>query len=353
MQEYLYNLATDKKSGIFAGILKFFLLLLSLLYGLIIRIVLFGYRSNILKTTRLDCKVISVGNITLGGTGKTPLIELIAEFLVNKGLKIAILTRGYKSEQAQDKKPDEATMLAAKLPQVPILVGRNRIESARKAMKDYKSDLILLDDGFQHWRLHRDLDIVSIDATNPFGNRNMLPRGILREPLSSLKRADIFIITKADFGGANLDRIESLIKPIKPNAVVAQSTHSPIFLYSIENNKVIDASLMRDKNVCLLASIGDPATFEAMISKQGLNPLLKFYFLDHYQYKDSDLKKVVDSCKAQKINTIITTEKDLPRLKSLSLDFLNGFSVLALRIGIKFTKNEKIFFERLLSVCSR
>lgn len=353
MQEYLYSLATDKKRGLFPHILKLFLFLLSLFYGLLIRIILFCYKSNILKTTHLDCKVISVGNITLGGTGKTPLVELIAQFLVNKGLKIAILTRGYKKAQAKGKKSDEATMLSAKLPAVPILVGRNRIENAKKAIKDYQVDLILLDDGFQHWRLHRDLDIVTIDATNPFGNRNMLPRGILREPLSSLKRADMFLTTKADFGQVNLDKIESLINLINPKAVVAQSTHSPIFLYRIDNNRVLDASLIRDRNICLLASIGDPATFEAMISKQGFNPLLKFYFVDHYQYKESDLKKVIDSCRERKINTIITTEKDVPRLKPLKLDFLNGFSILALRIGIKFTRNEKIFFERLLSVCNR
>lgn len=353
MQEYLYNLATDKKRGILSCILKFFLFLLSLFYGLLIRIILFCYNSNILKTTHLDCKVISVGNITLGGTGKTPLIELIAEFLVNKGFKIAILTRGYKKTQAKDKKSDEATMLSAKLPAVPILVGRNRVENAKKAIKDYQVDLILLDDGFQHWRLHRDLDIVAIDSTNPFGNRNMLPRGILREPLSSLKRADIFVITKADFGQANLDKIESLINLTNPEAVVAESAHSPIFLYRIDDKRVIDASLIRDKNVCLLASIGDPLTFEAMISKMGLNPSLKFYFIDHYQYKERDLAKVIATCKAREINTIITTEKDIPRLKSLKLDFLNGFSILALRIGIKFTRNEKTFFERLLSVCSR
>ena len=163
----------------------------------------------------------------------------------------------------------------------------------------------------------------------------------------------MFVITKSDFGKDNVGAIESFISFIKPKAVVAQTIHNPVFLYRIDNNQVLNSSLMRDKNICLLASIGDPASFEAMIVKMGLTPELKFYFTDHYQYKERDLARVVATCKAREINTIITTEKDIPRLKSLKLDFLNGLTILALRIGIKFTKNEEAFFERLLSVCHR
>jgi tetraacyldisaccharide 4'-kinase len=351
MQEYLYNLASDKISGIFPSIFNFFLLLLSFLYGLAIRIILFLYKTKVLKIYHFNCKIISIGNLTLGGTGKTPLVEIIARHLVKKGLKVVILSRGYK-KGFSPQKADEASMLSENLDGVPVLVGRSRIENVKISIRDYNAQVILLDDGFQHWRLHRDLDIVVIDCTNPFGNRRLIPRGILREPLSSLKRADIFVLSKVDFAQDNLNRIKSLIKDINPSSLIIETTHIPALLYEIKSRQVIDLSKIEDKDVCLLSGIADPRTFEKMIFNLGLKPELRFYFLDHYQYKKNDLENIVRSCGENKINTIITTEKDIYRIKAINFDIPKGILFLVLKIAIKFIKDEEIFFKRLYSVCN-
>jgi tetraacyldisaccharide 4'-kinase len=311
------------------------------------------YKAGIFKQYRLDCKVISVGNITLGGTGKTPLVEAISKYLAEKGVKIAILTRGYKKELSKKGKSDEASMLSENLPGVPILVGRNRIKNAQRAIKDYKVEAVLLDDGFQQWRIKKDWEIVTIDSTNPFGNKNLIPRGILREPLSSLARADMFVATKTDFGLDNLAKIKFLLSQIKPEYCLVETVHNPTKLIRAEDKKEINISELVNRKICLLASIADPVTFENTILKLGLTPSLRFYYLDHYQYKEADLERTIQACAENKINTIITTEKDLPRINEIKLNFPDGISLYVLRIGIKFTKNEKLFFERLFSVCKR
>jgi len=347
MQEYLYNLATDRSSGIIPSILRFFLFLLSFIYELIIRLILLFYKIGIFKKQKLACKVISIGNITLGGTGKTPLVETVAKYLIEKGIKVAILTRGYKRELSKDKTSDEASMLAKNIPEVPVLVGGNRIKNAMKAIKEHNVGVVILDDAFQQWRIKKDLEILTIDSTNPFGNRKLIPRGLLREPFSSLVRADIFIATKADFGLDNLAKIKFILDKIKPNSLLVETVHNPISLVNMVNNENVDAARLTNKKVCLVAGIGDPETFEKTILKLGLKPTLRFYFLDHYQYERQDLERIIQACKENEINTIITTEKDIPRIREISLEFPEGISVCALRIGIKITKNGKAFFERL------
>ncbi|MFH1655381.1 MAG: tetraacyldisaccharide 4'-kinase [Candidatus Omnitrophota bacterium] len=352
MQEYLYNLATDRINGIIPSVLKFFFLLFSFFYELVVRSIIFLYKVRIFKKHYLECKVISVGNITLGGTGKTPLVETIAKRLAEKGVKVAILTRGYKRELSKEGKSDEASMLSEHLSGVPVLVGRDRIKNARKAIQDHNTEVILLDDGFQQWRIHKDLEIVTIDSTNPFGNRKLIPRGILREPLSSLRRVDVIVATKTDFGSDNLVKIKFLSEQINSRSLLVETVHHPLSLIRAGNKEEVNVSGLMNRNVCLLASIGDPITFENTVLKLGLKPTLRFYFQDHYQYKQDDIKKIIRVCSENKINTIITTEKDVPRINEFNPSFAEGISLLALRIGIKFTKNEKTFFERLSSVCN-
>lgn len=353
MQRYLYNLATDKINGFLPAVFKFLLFLLSLVYGLIVGFILLLYKLKILRKFYADCAVISVGNVTLGGTGKTPLVELIAKDLSQKGIKTAILTRGYKRGASLENIADEASMLKEKLDNVPVLVGANRIANAKKAVTDYHAKVILLDDGFQHWKLHRDLDIVVVDSTNPFGNERLIPRGILREPLSSLNRADIFLLTKTDYGRNNLEMIKTTIRNLKPDAQLFESNHIAKTFYNIKDNRELEISDITNKNVCLLASIGDVDAFEKMVAGLGLSPNLKFYFLDHYQYKKKDLDNVVKACLDSGITSIITTEKDIPRIKDINFDFPNNISVLALKIEIKFLENEDVFFKRLYTVCNR
>ena len=365
MKKELYLLATDKLDGVMPRIFKGILFFLSLIYGLCIRMILFCYKRNIFKSYKLDCKVISIGNITLGGTGKTPLVEFLAKYLNRKGCKVGVLSRGYKRDVnlTQDAGykylGDEATMFRLNNPDIPIGVDKNRINKGRELVDKYGLDVVLLDDGFQHWRLKRDLDIVTIDGTRPFGNKYLIPRGILREPLSSLKRAGVFMITKSDADNIDTEEIENRLKNINPHAVFAESVYRPAYFYDINQIELktrqtrIPSSGIEDKDVCLLCSIANPEYFQRMIINIGLNPALKFYFMDHHEYNKWDLKTLFYSCSKKQITTILTTEKDAVKLKELIVNLGNSTRILVLRIEFEITKNKEGFFERLSSIYNR
>ena len=191
MREYIYSLMVDKKNGFTASIMKGVLYVASFFYGLLVKVI---RPINIFAAKTLPCKVISVGNITLGGTGKTPMACMLAKALEKEGRKVSVLIRGYGD--------DEWKMLKRLLGDIPVIVGRDRVSTGRKACNELKRDTVILDDGFQHWRVRRDFDIVLVDSTYPFGNRRLFPRGILREDVRDLRRADIIVLTKTDMAPA-------------------------------------------------------------------------------------------------------------------------------------------------------
>ncbi|MFH1339262.1 MAG: tetraacyldisaccharide 4'-kinase, partial [Candidatus Omnitrophota bacterium] len=268
MREYLYLLATDKKKGSVAGIFKCLLFILSLIYGMSVRILSFIYG---IKPYRLNCKVISIGNITLGGTGKTSLVELLALKLKERGCNTAVLSRGYKRKSIHyplsavryETMGDEPFMLSKNLCDIPVIVDKDRIRAAKKAIRDYGTDAVILDDGFQQWRISKDLEIVTIDATNPFGNLRLLPRGILREPLSSLKRADIFVLAKVNLRPAN-QGIEEILKKVNPGALIVEAIHSPLGFYRIGDSRdnLLGPGEFKGKKASLVCGIADPRSFE-------------------------------------------------------------------------------------------
>jgi tetraacyldisaccharide 4'-kinase len=359
MLTYIYNLATDRYKGPVAGIVKSFLYLLSLIYGLIVRILIFIYR---LKPYRLNCKVISVGNITLGGTGKTSLVEFIARYLKQQGHKVAILTRGYKRKITNyglritdyEMMGDEPHMLKMNLEDIPVIVDADRVRAAKLAMRDYGVDTIILDDGFQQWRIKKDLEIVTIDATCPFGNRKLIPRGILREPLSSLKRPDVFVLTKTNLGASLLQEIKDFLGKINPEVLVIESIHSPLGFYKMGTNEILGTGVLQGKTVTLFSGIGAPDSFENLIKSLGIQVGLSFRFRDHHNYTQRDLENIFKSARDKNIDIIITTEKDAARLNQLP-DPRYGVGtpscqlpVIFLRIELRITKDEERFYHRLL-----
>jgi tetraacyldisaccharide 4'-kinase len=375
-EKCLYNLATDKYRGFIPGIIKIFLFFLSLIYGLAVRSLAFFYQ---LKPYRLSCKVVSVGNITLGGTGKTVLVEYIARYLKEYGYKVAVLSRGYKrvarfrrrrtrlrralgsaeggpaygghKATSFETMGDEPYMLSKNLGDIPIIIDADRVKGGRQAIEEFGVDTVILDDGFQQWRLKKDLEIVAIDATNPLGNQNLIPRGILRQPLSSLRRADIFVITKTNLN-PHLSDIKDVLNRINPKALMIESIHEPQGFNEISQKiKVLNPEALKGKTVTLISGIGDPASFEEIIQNLGINIGLSFRFADHHNYTQKDLDKIISSSKEKNIDTIVTTEKDAARICNLRFqDF--GLRILILCIELKITKDEERFHSRLLKLYS-
>jgi len=345
MKERLYNLATDKSRGFWASLVKFFLLLASFLYGAIIRSLILFYK---FKPAKLPCKVISIGNITMGGTGKTSLVEFISRFLKAKGHSVAVLSRGYN--RIAEEMGYEPFMLSKSLGDIPVIVGHDRVSGAKRAMKEYAVDTVILDDGMQQWRLKKDLEIVTISSSQGFGNRHMLPRGILRQPLSSLRQADIFVLTKTDLTGS-LNNIKGYLNKVNPNALVIESVHEALGFYDINDpDKVFGPGHLKGKDAAIFSGIGDPGSFTKLTVSLGVNIGLDLRFGDHHNYKEEDLAGVATQAKALNLNTIITTEKDAARLNEEKLKLFKGFKVLVLRVALKITKNEESLFARLLGL---
>jgi len=351
MREHLYNLVTDKYRGVLFWVPKLFLLSLSFIYGLFIRILIFV---SLMDQKRFTPRVISVGNITVGGTGKTSLVELISRYLKERGITLAVLTRGYKLKK-NDSLSDEPRMLAKNLDGVAVIVDKDRSRGALRAVREYGVDTVILDDGFQQWHVRKDLEIVAIDARNPFGNRHMLPRGILREPLSSLKRADIFVLTKTDLAPKQaLAHLKQTLFKYNPKALVAESVHNPVGFYNIKNpGKLLDLNYINKKDkIALLSGIGDPESFFQLILRLKMAVGLELRFPDHHYYTLGEMEMVSSRVKGSGSKVIVTTEKDASRISEEIVSLLSDIEIMVLRVELKIIKHDEEFFNRLLSLYS-
>ncbi len=354
-QDSLYDLATDKTNGVIASVVKFFLFLLSLIYGLAVNILIFSYG---IKKTRLACRVISVGNITLGGTGKTVMVELIANYLRKLGHKTAILSRGYKKPALSEAQSlpgyetmgDEAFMMFEKLKDVPILVDSDRVRSAKTAIAEYAVDAVILDDGFQQWRIKKDLEIVMLDGVNPFGNRRLLPRGILRQPLYTLKDADVFVLTNA--GSTDLSPTRKFLSRINARALILEAEHAASGIFRLSRKgELLAPDFLKGQAAALFCGLGNPDSFRDLARKSGLKEELFFKFPDHYRYYEEDLEKRFKESGQKNIRVLDTTEKDAVRIPRASRERF-GENIFVLAAELKFKDEEQRFFNRLLRVYS-
>lgn len=340
LKQYIYDLMNDRKKGPAAGVLKACLLMISYIYGFLAACHYFFYKVNLLKSHKSGIATISVGNITLGGTGKTPFVIMLAECLAAKDRKTAVLIRGYGE--------DEWKMLEEKLGKrgIKILVGKNRAKSARKA-EHCGMDTLILDDGFQHRRLKRDLDIVLVDSENPFGNGRLFPRGILREPIKNLKRADVIVLTKTDKGKQNIGIIEEKLKRIASGKPILKAVHEPKALFNIRDGNIETPDFIKNKTVCALSAICDPSYFRHTVQKIGALIGLEFTFSDHYAYKARDLNRIFKECKSKNISIIVTTEKDAVKLKNLP-PIEKDPQILALSVELKVIQGKEELDVRLI-----
>jgi len=337
--EHLYNLVTGRTKGPLAVFLRAFLFVLSFFYGLVVTLLAGFYR---IKPYRFKAKVISVGNVTLGGTGKTTLVEYLAGLLKIQKRKIVILSRGYKNA-------DEPAMLQKKLPYLRVIVDSDRIRSGSKAIRDDAADTLILDDGFQQWRIFKDLEIVAVDAKDPFGNGRLLPAGFLREPLFSLKRADIFLLTQVD-GGQDISILYNKLKRINPKALIFESIHEPeSFNDLLFPEKIFNLDAFKGRSALLFSGIGNPQGFEDSIRSLGLKISDSLRYADHHDYAQKDIDRILETALRLNTDIIVTTQKDA--VKAGRFDLKNA-SIAVLNIKLKIIKNEEEFNSRLFKLFS-
>jgi tetraacyldisaccharide 4'-kinase len=319
----VHDILSGKKQGLAPALLRFLLLLLSIPYRFVLAARNRLYDRGWFESVRLGCKVISVGNITAGGTGKTPLVEHIARRLASKGVKAAIVSRGYGASAGEPN--DEALVLSENLPGVPHVLGADRVSTGQKAVAQHGAKVLVFDDAFQHRRLARDLDVVTIDATNPFGYGYFLPRGLLRESPVELARADVVVITRTGLVDAEkLARTEAIVGRVAPHALVvlaAESVELPVDV--------------RGKNVAAFCAIGNPEAFRLTLEKLGANVVAFRAFADHHEYTDDDLRAL--DAAAANADGLLTTQKDRVKIRP---GFHWQHPLLVVKISVSITRGE-------------
>ena len=315
------------------GIIRAGLAVLSLCYVAGLKFYLLLYRVGIRRSTRLPCPVICVGNLTAGGTGKTPTTQMLCRLLMERGKRIAVIIRGYGGEYehgcalVSDGKRvlltareagDEAFLLARTLPGVSIAVGRDRIRTGRLVYNECRPDLIVMDDGMQHWRLHRDLDIALVNACAPFDNGWTLPRGMLREPKTHLRRTGVILLTNARRAGeAKLAAVREEVARLAPGTPIFTGDLSPLALLDLRGREAQNLGWLNGRRVGAMCALGNPASFESMLGEQGAIVAAKHRFPDHHQVTASELQRVFWKTEGTSAEAVITTEKDAVKMPAI------------------------------------
>jgi tetraacyldisaccharide 4'-kinase len=311
-----------------AGIARCLLVAASLGYRLAVSIRNRLYDHRVLRTHRANAAVLSIGNLTTGGTGKTPLVAWMAGHLASKGIRLAILTRGYKAGNVHDVDhetapggpppvADEPAELAAMCPEAPVIVNPDRVAGAAEALRSHGTEVLLLDDGFQHRRLARDLDIVTVDVTLPFGYGKLLPAGLLREPTSGLKRAHAVVLTRCDqVSEGELLRIEDQIRTINRQLLICRAVHAPVAV-RMPGEKNLDLQGLRGKQTFAFCGIGNPNAFFDTLERLGCVLVGSRSFDDHHEYTDRCLFQVHEEARKRKADLLLTTQKDWTKIAYL------------------------------------
>ena len=330
---------------------------LSLLYGAVTRTRLSLYRRGTFQTTKLDRPVISIGNITTGGTGKTPLVEWVARTIASHGKRVCILTRGYGRKDphlqvivsdgygvlaSPAEAGDEPYLLATKLTgQAAVISSADRIAAGEEAIKDFGTECFVLDDGFQHLRLSRDLNIVTIDATNPWGGGKLLPHGRLREAPEGLSRADCVVITRCDQVG-DTSELEREIQRLTGDKPIFRSQMRPVGVVSLKNGAQL---LEAPARVAAFCAVGNPGSFYENLRQLGYEIALQRSFPDHHVYTQAEIDALIKDAGAA---SLITTAKDAVKLRALS--FSVPCYVLEIAIAIE---GEDEFTKLILDIVNR
>ena len=380
LEQFAIDVILNRRKGFRASAIRILLSLMSILYRNLVSFRIWLYKVRIKREHNLGCLVVSIGNLTVGGTGKTPIVEKFAKALTAGGRRVAILSRGYKSVKPSlkdkikskmqgnpisqepprvvsdgkevfldsDTAGDEPYMLATNLDGVAIVVDKDRVKAGLHAIKEFDVDTLLLDDGLQYLRLRHRLDIVLIDKYSPFGNEKLLPRGTLREPPENLKRASYIFITKCD-GSSN----EELIKRIRKynrTAEIIECAHQPKYLENIETNERLPLEHLKGKDIGTISGIAVPESFEDGIKNLGAKIELTRRYTDHHRYRKREVQKFIDQCLNRDLDMIVTTEKDYVRFPEIQAS--EDMPVYFLRVEIGILNNEETFEDCINRICS-
>ncbi len=343
LEEFGIDVVLERRHGVRASILRGILYALSFVYERLVQLRLYFYRKRIFRERALGCLVISIGNLTVGGTGKTPIVEKFARALQAGGRRVAILSRGYKSVPRRrgwlsrlrigdsdsprivsDGKSllldsltagDEPYMLAHNLKDVIVLVDKDRVKSGRLAIDKWNVDTLLLDDGFQYLHLKHRLDMVLVDRQAPFGNEFMLPRGTLRETPRNLRRGSYIFITKNT--GESNDKLVKRIRRYNRTAEIIECAHKPLYLQNVYTSERLPLDALRDTFIGSLCAIAAPESFEGALQKLGAHVDLSKRYIDHHYYTEAELTSFINRCIRRDLVMIVTTEKDAVRMPRL------------------------------------
>lgn len=338
---------SGQRRGVVAAFVRTLLWIASQGYGVAVRIRNWRYDRHPELATRCGVPVISVGNLTTGGTGKTPVVRFLARRLRDRGIRVSIVSRGYGGGETGIN--DEALELEACLPDVPHVQDPDRVAAARVAIDELETELILMDDGFQHRRLHRDLDVLVVDASCPFGFGHLLPRGLLREPLGSLRRADLVIVSRAgDVDGETLDRLRTRLRRIAPGVPIVTSEHAPAGLLKHPGERE-PLGILDGGSVAVFSAIGNPDAFVRTVRGCGADVVARRDFPDHDPYSPETVRALDGWLRtaAGGASMAVCTHKDLVKLRT---DRLGGLPLRALQIELQIL-SEEAYLSSLIERC--
>jgi tetraacyldisaccharide 4'-kinase len=372
-ERYAVDVILERREGGRANALKFVLGGLAKIYEQAVQLRLGLYRRRLFRPQELGCPVVSVGNLTVGGTGKTPVAEMLARELQSRGRRVAILSRGYKSvprpfsQRLRNKlfkhldlfpprivsdgkdvlldsrrAGDEPHMLAKNLPGVCVLVDKDRVKSGLHALRHFHSDVLLLDDGLQYQRLRHRIDVVLVDSQAPFGNEHLLPRGTLREPPANLRRASYIVVTKS--GPKPDEALLARLRKLNRTAAIIECNHAPRHWQDLRTGEKLSLNHLKGRHVGAMSGIARPESFEEGVRQLGAMVEVSKAFADHHRFTKKEILRFLEWCDRRSLDALVTTEKDAVRFPDIDNP---SVPMLFLRVEIEILRGREHWEELL------
>ncbi|MDF7806133.1 tetraacyldisaccharide 4'-kinase [Pontiellaceae bacterium B12219] len=377
LETYLLSVIDGSEKGKRAATLRVLMKVLSCLFSFIVQVRIMLYKHRIIRGNTLGCQVISVGNLTVGGTGKTPVVEVFARNLQEQGRKVAILSRGYKSKEMSFREKmiqrittgkietpprvvsdgkrllldswtagDEPFMLASNLPEVAVVVDKDRVKAGKYAIKELGCDTLILDDGFQYLKVGNRLDIALVDRTNPFGYGHLLPRGLLREPKRNIKRAGFIFITKC--GAEGEPELKEQLRKLNPVAEISECRHAAKYLKDVFGDETYPLEKLKGMKIAAVSAIAVPESFEKALEAFGAEIVYARRFADHHRFTQQEIINTINWSIKRGAEAILTTEKDAVRFPFVDR---RDIPVIYMRVEIEMLSGEEEFMNWISRIC--